>query len=110
MAVIRSLELILNQHPAIGSDLLAQDVGSERADGPFLSLQLQINAKCLAQHGEVFRPCEPRSKLRRFACPDVAQLDTFEAAQIRWDHRAAFSSLDAGISASARSASRRRRR
>jgi hypothetical protein len=40
---------LLDQHPTVGADILAKNVGTKQTDGPFLSLQLQINAKRIVQ-------------------------------------------------------------
>jgi hypothetical protein len=47
---------LLDQHPTVGADMPTKNVGTKQTDGPFLSLQLQINAKRVAQDREVFGP------------------------------------------------------
>ena len=82
VAVVRSLKLVLYQHPAIGPNLLAEDVGAEGSDVTFLRLQLELHAQRFAQHGQVLSPREPRREVRGLADPDVAQLDALESTEV----------------------------
>jgi hypothetical protein len=47
MAVVRPLQLVFDQNPAIRPDVLAQDVSAKGPDRSFLGLQFQIDAKRL---------------------------------------------------------------
>src|SRR3990167_4325051 len=104
MAMVRSLELVLNQHPAIGPDFFAQNVSPERSDGALLCLQFQVDAKRLAQHRQVLRTGQPRREVRRLSGPDIARFDAFKATQILC-HTTDSRVREAGASASNSSAS-----
>ena len=43
MRMIGSFQLVLNQHPTVGVEVLAKQVRAERANRPFLRLQLEID-------------------------------------------------------------------
>jgi hypothetical protein len=80
MIVIGALQLVLDQNPAVGVNVLAENVGTKRANGFFLRFQFEVDAERLAQHGDVLRPREPWGKTGSLADPDVAKVDTFEAS------------------------------
>ena len=81
MRVIGALQLVLDQDPTIGTDVLAKQVRSERTNGPFLSLQFKVDIERFCQHGHVLRPRKPWRKAGGLADPNVAEVNTLEASQ-----------------------------
>ena len=81
MAVISPFELVFDEHPGIGGDVLTQDVGSKWTDRLLLRLQLQIDPEGLSEQAEVLGPGEPRCEVRCLADPDVTQIDTVKATK-----------------------------
>src|SRR5262245_40043573 len=75
MVVIGALKLILDKHPPVGADVLAQDVGAKWAHRSFLSLHFEVHVESVRQFGNVLRPCEPRGEIRRLAGPDFAKIN-----------------------------------
>jgi len=87
---------------AIGLDVLAENVGAERADRALLRFQLKINhPQRLAKNFEVPLAGKPRREIRCFGKPDIPKLDPFEAAKVLVRHSAVSSCAPAGASLAA---------
>ena len=50
MAMVRPFQLIFDQDPAVGPDVFAEDVRTERSNRAFLRLQFQIDAERFAEN------------------------------------------------------------
>ena len=59
MDMIGAFKLIFHKYPCARADILAQDVGAERANSLFLRLQFQVDPECLTQDRDVLFLCEP---------------------------------------------------
>ena len=86
MAMVGSFKLIFDQHPAIGVDVLAEDVSTKRTDRLFLRFQFKVDAKRLTQHRDILGPRKPRREFSSFADPDIAKVNAFEASQLLVRH------------------------
>ena len=78
MTVIRAFKLVLDQHPGVRADVLAQDIRAERTDGLLLRLEFQVNSQGLGKNGEVFLARKPGREVGGLADPDLAQIDADE--------------------------------
>src|SRR5262249_6453469 len=84
--MVGSFQLVLDQHPTIRPDVLAENVSTERPDRALLRLQLQINPERFAKDVEVLLSGKPGREIRRLRYPNVAKLDPFEATKILDSH------------------------
>jgi len=82
VGVVGALQLVLDEHPGVVVEILAQDVGAEGAHLLFLGLHLQDEIQGLAQQSDVLFLGQPRSKIIRLAGPDGAEIHAFQAAEI----------------------------
>ena len=80
MPMIGPLKLIFDQYPMVGTDVLTQDIGTERTNRFFLRFQFEVNSERLAQNRDVLRPRKPWRKTGSLAGPDVAKVYTFQAS------------------------------
>ena len=80
MAVVRPLQLVFDQHPAIGPDVLAEDVGTERSDRTsWASSSRSMPSVSPRTSRFSLRASQGvKSELRK---PDIAKLDPFEATR-----------------------------
>ncbi|MDE3262268.1 MAG: hypothetical protein OYL41_09835 [Acidobacteriota bacterium] len=79
--VIRSFNLVLDEHPAIRAEILAKDVSAERPDGLFLGIDFEFQPEGLFQNLEVLRLRKPRREVCGFTGPDLPELDAFQASE-----------------------------
>ena len=86
VAVVGALQLVLDQHPMVATDVPAQDIGAERPDGLLLGLQFELQAQRLAQHGQVLWLCQPRRERRGLVGPDIAKIVTLQASELKCGH------------------------
>lgn len=77
--MVRALELVLHLHPGARSDVLAQDVCTERIHRPLL--RLELDSEYLAEDGQVLFAREPRREITGFTAPDVAVLGPCEPSK-----------------------------
>jgi hypothetical protein len=59
MIMVCPFQLVFDQHPAIGPNVLAENVGAKRTDRTLLRFQLQIDPKRVAEDVEVFLAGKP---------------------------------------------------
>jgi len=65
MDMVRSFQLVFDQHPTIGPDILAEDVGAKRTNRSLLRFKFQIDPQRFAENVEVFLLGKPRREIRR---------------------------------------------
>jgi hypothetical protein len=76
VAMIRSLQLVFNQHPVARAQVLAEDISTEWADLLFLSLDFHIQADSVPQDRKIVRHSQPGRKISRFRSPDFSRIDS----------------------------------
>ena len=74
--VVGAFQLVFDQNPGVSADILAKDVGAERADRFLLSFQFQIDSESLSQDFQVFDPSEPRGEFCRLDGPDCSKINS----------------------------------
>jgi len=65
MIMVCPFQLVFDQHPAIGPDVLAENVSAKRTNRTLLRFELQIDPKRFAEDVEVFLSGEPGREVRR---------------------------------------------
>ena len=81
VTVIRAFQLILNQNPAVGRDVLAEDVRPKRTHRTLLGFQLKVDTQRFAKHGEILGTGQPGGEFCGLTRPDVSQLDRLKATE-----------------------------
>jgi len=81
MDMVCSFQLVFDQHPTVGPDVLAENVGAKRTNRSLLRFKFQIDPQRFAEDFEVFLSGKPGREIRRLGQPDIAELDPFEATK-----------------------------
>lgn len=79
--VIGQFKLVFDQHRAVCTDVLANDVGVKRTDFLFLCFQFEFKAERFGEDFKMLRSGEPRREMRGLARPDGSQVDAFKTSK-----------------------------
>ena len=82
MSMIRWLDLVLDENPALSCHVLRENICRERSHLLFNGFDLQLYAEGFSEESQVRFLGEPRCEVLRFVRPRLAERDLFESSEI----------------------------